>query len=87
MVTALERKQQIYQICSEHDIVILEDDPCDYLQYSLGAGQQHTFLAPLYCIRRTRITSKTARTDHCLVAVHQRDCNCAHKVVSHCRQP
>lgn len=38
MVTTLERKQKIYQICSEHDIVIIEDDPYYYLQYSLGTG-------------------------------------------------
>ena len=38
MVTSLRRKQQIYQICSEHDIVIIEDDPYYYLQYSLGSG-------------------------------------------------
>jgi len=38
MVTTLERKEKIYQICSEHDIVIIEDDPYYYLQYSLGAG-------------------------------------------------
>lgn len=38
MVTTLERKQRIYQICSEHDIVIIEDDPYYYLQYSLGSG-------------------------------------------------
>ena len=39
MVTTLERKQKIYQICSEHDIIIIEDDPYYYLQYSLGSGQ------------------------------------------------
>ena len=39
MVTTLERKQKIYQICSEHDIIIIEDDPYYYLQYSLGTGQ------------------------------------------------
>ena len=39
MVTTLERKKRIYEICAEHDIVIIEDDPCYYLQYSLtGAG-------------------------------------------------
>ena len=38
MVTTLERKQRIYQICSEHDIVIVEDDPYFYLQYALGSG-------------------------------------------------
>lgn len=38
MVTTLERKQKIYQICSEHDIIIIEDDPYYYLQYSLGSG-------------------------------------------------
>lgn len=40
MVTTLERKQRIYQICSEHDIVIIEDDPYYYLQYSLGSGKR-----------------------------------------------
>ena len=40
MVTTLERKQRIYQICSENDIIIIEDDPYYYLQYSLGSGVQ-----------------------------------------------
>lgn len=39
MVTTLERKQKIYQICSEHDIIIIEDDPYYYLQYSLGTAE------------------------------------------------
>lgn len=47
MVTALERKQKIYQICSEHDIVIIEDDPYYYLQYSLGTGWPVISLSPL----------------------------------------
>ena len=29
---SLDRRRQIYQICSEHDIIILEDDPYFYLQ-------------------------------------------------------
>ncbi len=47
MVTTLERKQKIYQICSEHDIVIIEDDPYYYLQYSLGTGQPFISISPL----------------------------------------
>ena len=29
---SLERRREIYRICSEHDILILEDDPYFYLQ-------------------------------------------------------
>ncbi len=46
MVTTLERKQKIYQICSEHDIVIIEDDPYYYLQYSLGTGWPIISISP-----------------------------------------
>ncbi len=46
MVTTLERKQKIYQICSEHDIVIIEDDPYYYLQYSLGTGGPVISMSP-----------------------------------------
>lgn len=45
MVTSLQRKQRIYEICSENDIVIIEDDPYYYLQYSLGSGTHlHTHI-------------------------------------------
>jgi kynurenine/2-aminoadipate aminotransferase len=30
-----ERRQQIYRICQNHDIIIVEDDPYHYLQFSL----------------------------------------------------
>lgn len=32
--TSLERKRQIYQICREYNLLILEDDPYYYLQFS-----------------------------------------------------
>ena len=32
----LERKQEIYRICQEFDILIMEDDPYYYLQYTPG---------------------------------------------------
>ena len=49
MVTTLERKQRIYKICSEHDIIIIEDDPYYYLQYSLGSGiPRHCILHKLF---------------------------------------
>ena len=44
MVTTLERKKRIYEICSEHDIVIIEDDPYYYLQYSL-TGKPSSLIA------------------------------------------
>ncbi len=28
-----QRKREIYQICSEHDILILEDDPYYFMQF------------------------------------------------------
>ena len=33
-----ERKRQIYSICSEFNILIVEDDPYYYLQYTPGEG-------------------------------------------------
>lgn len=50
MVTTLERKQRIYEICSEHDIIIIEDDPYFYLQYSLGSG---AYFAHIYACPKT----------------------------------
>jgi kynurenine/2-aminoadipate aminotransferase len=32
-VLSLERKKEIYTICCEHDILILEDDPYFFMQY------------------------------------------------------
>ncbi|KAK9864365.1 hypothetical protein WJX84_001908 [Apatococcus fuscideae] len=39
-VSGLDRKKAIYQICQEEDIIILEDDPYYYLQFSTGPGEQ-----------------------------------------------
>lgn len=36
---SLERRQQIYQIAHDWDIIILEDDPYFFLQYDLGVSQ------------------------------------------------
>lgn len=35
----LERKQEIYAICSEYGVVIIEDDPYYYLQFPDAAGE------------------------------------------------
>ena len=37
VVTPLHRRQQIYAVCQKHDIVILEDDPYFYLQFSASS--------------------------------------------------
>jgi kynurenine/2-aminoadipate aminotransferase len=34
VTTSLERKKQIYDICRSNDLIIIEDDPYYYLQYS-----------------------------------------------------
>lgn len=34
----VERKWEIYSICSEYGVVIIEDDPYYYLQYPDAAG-------------------------------------------------
>lgn len=36
VVTPLNRRRQIYSICRKHDVIILEDDPYFYLQFSVG---------------------------------------------------
>jgi DNA-binding transcriptional MocR family regulator len=37
-VAPLERKREIYGICREYDIMLLEDDPYYYLQFPEGGG-------------------------------------------------
>ena len=37
VVTPLHRRQQIYAVCQKHDIIILEDDPYFYLQFSASS--------------------------------------------------
>ncbi|EIE19767.1 PLP-dependent transferase [Coccomyxa subellipsoidea C-169] len=39
VVTPFERRKEIYALCREYDIVLLEDDPYYYLQFSPGGGQ------------------------------------------------
>ncbi|KAK9863759.1 hypothetical protein WJX84_010441 [Apatococcus fuscideae] len=39
-IASLERKKAVYQICQQEDIIILEDDPYYYLQFSTGPGEQ-----------------------------------------------
>lgn len=40
IVLSLERRKEIYAVCSRYDIVIIEDDPYWYLQFpSAGAGE------------------------------------------------
>jgi DNA-binding transcriptional MocR family regulator len=36
-VLSVERRQEIYALCSQHDIIIVEDDPYWYLQYPSAA--------------------------------------------------
>lgn len=38
-ITPPERKREIYGICREHGILILEDDPYYYLQFPAGGGE------------------------------------------------
>ena len=35
----LERKRELYAICAEFDIVIIEDDPYYYLQFGVRSAQ------------------------------------------------
>lgn len=37
VVTPLARRRQIYSICRKHDVIILEDDPYFYLQFSASS--------------------------------------------------
>ena len=37
VVTPLDRRRQIYAICRKHDVIILEDDPYFYLQFSAAS--------------------------------------------------
>ena len=35
LTVPLERKRELYAICSEYDVVIIEDDPYYYLQFGV----------------------------------------------------
>lgn len=39
VVTPFERRKEIYALCREYDIILMEDDPYYYLQFSPGGGQ------------------------------------------------
>jgi DNA-binding transcriptional MocR family regulator len=61
----VERKWEIYSICSEYGVVIIEDDPYYYLQYPDAAGAaacvtsvqhvDHAFSRILYACARAAI--------------------------------
>ena len=38
LTVPFERKAEIYAICCEYDVIILEDDPYWYLQFGRGAS-------------------------------------------------
>lgn len=44
-VLSLERKREIYSLCSKYDILILEDDPYFVLQYDCGDELIPSFLS------------------------------------------
>ena len=46
-ITPLERKEEIYGICREYNILILEDDPYYYLQFSTAHGGEPKGLTDL----------------------------------------
>ena len=43
ITTSTRRKEQIYEICQKHGIIILEDDPYYYLQYDYDNLQKSYF--------------------------------------------
>ena len=40
VITPTQRRQQIYSMCRQHDVIILEDDPYFYLQFANGGAPQ-----------------------------------------------
>lgn len=42
-VLPIERKREIYDICNEYDMIILEDDPYFYMQF--GGKREPSFLS------------------------------------------
>lgn len=50
VVTPLHRRQKIFAICQKHDVIILEDDPYFYLQFSASSVEPRglTNLGPSY---------------------------------------
>ena len=39
LTVPIERKRELYAICAEHDVVIIEDDPYYYLQFGVRSAQ------------------------------------------------
>ncbi len=37
-VAPLDRRQAVYKVCQQYDVILLEDDPYFYLQFRRGAG-------------------------------------------------
>ena len=48
-ITPLGRKREIYSICTDYNILILEDDPYYYLQFSTAHGGEPKGLNDLGC--------------------------------------
>ncbi len=45
----IERKRELYAICSEYDVIIIEDDPYYYLQFGVrGALLCHPYQLCIY---------------------------------------
>lgn len=47
LTTELPRMKEIYKVCQEHDVIIVEDNPYWYLQYTESSHRGDDFLAAL----------------------------------------
>ena len=57
-------RREVYAICCEHDIIILEDDPYYYLQYS--APRLPRSAPPQLCLSTRQLNGHGYDTSHCL---------------------
>ena len=46
---SLDRKEKIYALAQKHGLIILEDDPYYYMQFSKERGNLSMFLSRLFC--------------------------------------
>ena len=44
LTVPIERKRELYAICAEYDVIIIEDDPYFYLQFGVRSAHEASHL-------------------------------------------
>ena len=85
LTVPIERKRELYAICSEYDVIIIEDDPYYYLQF--GVRGELTCRNPqrggtrLPCLRDLLYSTLTALLLRATHPCDQRHVLCRHHAV------